>query len=367
MQMLGSRRAISFSLLRARAITSSAAQLKRQERHRLKVTTDFTNPQNLRSLRPVQEQGASSPQARSNTKKIGRLVRDGDFEEAWQLFEGLDQRGVIEYCVGLNLCAKAGWLEKAKALWTEMSLDSKNVVAYTTMIRMYAGIKRVHEAEQLFQEMKLNAVTPNLITYSSMITAYSMVSKPQKAKRLFDSIPEVTFEEAGPSSKESAYAGVMFAYARCGDYAAVRELFMDMTSKGLTPSRSHFNAMITSCSEQCLAETARAVFEMLPHYGIKPECDTWTALLDCHRSDLSQCKRILTDMESSGIAPSGLTYQKLLTAHVLAGDGTGARELLKDMTKFGPWRDSRLVQQLSAEAARLPDVTSCSSESASPH
>ena len=89
-----------------------------------------------------------------------------------------------------------------------------------------------------------------------------------------------------------------------GDYASTRELFMDMTSKGIAPSRSHFNALIVSCAKDGLAETARAVFEMLPHYDILPEVDTWTALMSCHRKDLEQCKRILDEMLQAGVSPS---------------------------------------------------------------
>ena len=79
---------------------------------------------------------------------------------------------------------------------------------------------------------------------------------------------------------------------------------MDMTSKGIPPSRSHFNALIISCAKDGLAETARAVFEMLPHYDILPELDTWTSLMSCHRKDLEQCKRILDEMLQAGVSPS---------------------------------------------------------------
>ena len=345
----------TLATLRARKVTVQAFQLKRQERNSLNL--NFANVEDMRALRAgALETGVVevSEEVKSTTRRIGRLIKDGNFSEAWQLFETLDQRGTIEYCVGLHLCAQAGWIEEAQALWADMSQDVKSVVAYTTMIKMYANIKHVSKAERIFEEMKRNAVQPNLITYNTLINAYSMASMPEQAKSLFDSIPVEVFAAAGDSSRQTSFAGVMFAHARQGDYATTREIFMDMMSKGVKPNRNHFNAMITSCAKRGLAETARAIFDMLPQYGIQPACDTWTGLMSCHRHDLNHCKKIFDDMLSSGVQPSGLTYQVLLNAHVQNADGPGARKLLEDMEKFGLWQGSRAVEQLREEAMQLP-------------
>eukprot|EP00439_Symbiodinium_sp_Y106_P029180 s397_g3.t1 len=327
-----------------RGVSFEAAQLKRQERESLKVSRDFARAHDLRTLRPASESTASA-EVRKATSQIDRLVKARRFQEAWQLFGTLDKEGEVQYCVGLNLCAKAGWTEEAQALWADMKHDWKSVVAYTTMIKMYADTKRVHQAEQLFEEMQRNGVSPNLITYNTMISAYGAVSMAEKARETFDSIPEAVVAEANMSSRESSYAGVMWAYARLGDYASVREFFMDMTSKGVQPNRNHFNALIISCAKDGLAETARSVFEMLPHYNIQAECDTWTGLLSCHRRDPSQCRKILEEMISSGVQPSGLTYQELLRAYVYAGDGPSAREMLEDMEKFGAWQGTHVTMR----------------------
>ena len=352
--MLCSCHVLSRATQRAqRAFSFANAQLKRQERLSLQVSRVWGR-EDLRKLRPAEEQGAVAKEVRSLTKEIGRLVKARKFEDAWEMFETMEKQGPIEYCVGLNICAKAGWVEEAKALWADMNHDWKSVVAYTTMIKMYADTKRVHEAEHLFEEMHRNTVSPNLITYNTMIGAYGTVSMAQKAMSTFDNIPEAVFEEATDSSRESSYAATMWAYAREGDYAATRELFMAMTARGLKPNRNHFNALIISCARHGLAETARAVFEMLPHYNVQPECDTWTGLLTCHRRDPSQCKRIFEEMVSSGVKPSGLTYQELLRSHVLAGDGASARELLDDMGKFGLWEHHHITQRLREQAMDLP-------------
>ena len=355
LKMLRLRPCYILNCLRSqRAITAKAAQLKRQERGALKMTNDFDNSQDMRNSRPPLQGGPASDEVKRATKQIGYLTKSGQFGDAWQLFETLQERGTVEYCVGLHLCAQAGWLDEARALWADMGQDLKNVVAYTAMLKVFANAKRVRDAEQLFDEMQTHAVAPNIITYNTLVSAYGMRSMAEQAKSTFDSIPADVWAEAGDSSRQASYAGVMFAHARVGDYAATRELFMDMTSKQVAPNKTHFNALLTSCTQQGLTETARAIFDMLPHYNIKPECDMWTALISCHRQDLGQCKQILSNMQSAGVQPSGLTYQVLLNAHVHAGDGPGARELVEDMEKFGAWKESYVTQQLAAEAAQLP-------------
>ena len=81
-------------------------------------------------------------------------------------------------------------------------------------MKVYGNLKRVHDAEKLYEEMNSKAVTPNIVTYNTLIQAYGMTSVADKARSTFESIPEAVFEEAGSPNREASYATVMFAYAR---------------------------------------------------------------------------------------------------------------------------------------------------------
>jgi len=291
---------------------------------------------------------------RVKAREISRFTKTGDYEAGMKLFKTIEDPNMVLYCAALNLCAKASWLDEARELWATMPSSAKDVVAYSTMINVCARCKAMREAERLFEEMRANGVSPNIVTYNSMVNAYGMTGQPDKAKAIFDGIPSDMLSSASGSNQQVTFLSLMSAYARVGDYAAAREVFTQMTSSGVPPNRNHFNALLTACARDGLAETAQDIFDLMPKYGVPPATDSWTALLSCHRHNLQRCQQIVSQMHASDVTFTGLTYQELLRAHVLAKDGNGARELAKDLGKFGHWKDMTITRSLLKQAAALP-------------
>merc|ERR1712194_513462 len=123
------------------------------------------------------------------TARIKEYAKTADYEQGWEFFLTIESPNAFDYTAALNLCARAAWFKRAVDLWDKMPVTSKDVVAYSSMIDVYARCRRADAAESLFQEMEqANEVTPNLITYTSMINACGMAGQPEKALDYFTCI-----------------------------------------------------------------------------------------------------------------------------------------------------------------------------------
>ncbi|CAE8615231.1 unnamed protein product [Polarella glacialis] len=346
-------RSFRWQLCGLRRVTVLSAQLKREEATKLGINREYLleKPEKRMTREaPVELQD----DLRSLTSQISRYAKSGEYEKGMEVFEAIENPGTITYCAALDLCAKAAWFDRAQVLWAKMAASTKNVVAYSTMIHICARCTSPLEAERLFEEMKANGIPPNIITFNSMINVFAMSKQPEKAMQSFQSIPADMFSMASLGNQQTSFLTLMTSYARAGDYATTRELFVQMTTQGIKANNAHFNALLAACAKDGLAEIAQATFDLMKDYSLTPNTDNWTILMTCHRNNLQRCKEILQEMQLVDCQVSGMTYQELLKAHVLARDGKGAKELVEDLEKFGKWQNHSVMQRLLKKVQTMP-------------
>lgn len=150
------------------------------------------------------------------------------------------------------------------------------------------------------------------------------------------------------------FVAVMSAFARAGDYAKTRELFVMMTEMGVPPEHMHANALLASCSRAGDIETAQAIFDMMPKWGLAPRVEDYAVMIGIARHNLALCKGFFAEMAQAGITPSGLAYESLLEAHVVAGDRAGARALLDEIAERNVEADTLKFGKLKAQMRDLP-------------
>jgi len=232
------------------------------------------------------------------------------------------------FSAALNACSKALAYREAQRIWSEMPQEMKDVVAYSTMIDLCKRRKLVDQAESLFNEMKRLGVQPNAITYASMIGAYGMTGQPSRALDIFEEVKATVWEQVDVVSKEMLFLAVMIAFARTGDYARTRELFVMMIQGGISPNHAHVNALLSSCAMFQHADIARQIFNGMAQWGLKPRVEDYSILLSCCKGDLPSCKDIFDEMLRVNIQPNGIAYMNMLEAYVVARDAEGGRAIV---------------------------------------
>lgn len=351
---------IKFQCFTNRHVTYFASQQKLEEKKRLQCNDMFLvdAPEKLQDKADIKAREAQHNMPRAShlilaNSKLQAHIKAETFEAGWELFESIPDADAALCNAALSLCAKAAWKDRAWVLWKQMPPASKDIISHGVMMDVCARCHQGQEAEDIFDGMVQAGIKPNLISYNSLVKACAMSKRFERARDIFESIPAELLAGASLKNQRVAYQLVMSACARNADYAACRELFVRMTEASIMPDSGHFNSLMTACASKADAETAQAIFDLMPHYNIVPGAADWTVLISCNKHNLSRCVQLLQLMQESRLSPSGLAYQELLEAHVIAKDGAGARKLLKEGDKLGNWLHSQKVGRLRIAAESL--------------
>merc|ERR1719265_3110633 len=118
--------------------------------------------------------------APSDLSKYMAMIRacgkDGDLTGALALFQKLRSNGVqlntlVCNCV-LDACVQCGKVDAAMAHFQEMrSLEMVDVVSYNTLLKAFLKAGQIQKARTLLSEMSAGGVTPNKVTYNEMLNA----------------------------------------------------------------------------------------------------------------------------------------------------------------------------------------------------
>merc|ERR1719454_1358796 len=112
----------------------------------------------------------------------------------------------------------------------------------------------------------------------------------------------------------AAFNALIDVCARCGDVEQAAKVFRDMCARGVTPDLTTYATIIKGYVVQGDLEQAIQLFTLMRKRGVAPDAQLFNTLLDgCARKQhVSLAGHILSDMESSNIAPSNFTLQILV-------------------------------------------------------
>lgn len=292
------------------------------------------------SLLPKQHEAACNHLA-SVIREISECAKQRDAAGALEALRQVEQPTVAVHNAVLNACGKACEFQLAWDLWQDM--PEKDLVSYNIMIGLCGSTQQIRLAEDLWEELSQKGLPPNIITYTAMVTAFGLSGHVDKALSTFSSL------KANTSADAHAYAAIMAACARTGDYARTRELFVEMVNSGVSPNRFHFNSLLTACAKSCDSCTAEAIFELMPSYEVKPTAVEYTTLIACCRRDVVRCRELLKEMREANIQPSKFTFQQLAHAEMEAGNHDQAFNLVVEARGRYPQLTpvlTRIAQQL---------------------
>jgi len=245
------------------------------------------------------------------------------------LGEGLQTPGTAKRA--LEICCSQLYHSKARELWSSMPADWKTQESYAAMIHMCKRLVHLQEAEVLFREMQRASLKPSFATQTLMIGIYTTLGQLDNAVSLFE---EMCVPPAGAialkpkelAEVQAAYAAVMKAIAKAGNYEKVRELFTRMTGAdwsthtppsgelSIPPLRAHFHALLVSCAATGDFKRTEAIFNAMSNWGSSPLVGDYNVFMECCKGDLPLCTRLITEMRRRGIKPSGRTYSASFAA-----------------------------------------------------
>merc|ERR1719375_1860995 len=343
---------------------------------------------------------------------LDSCVQCGKVNVALQHFKEMKELGfvdVVSYNTLLKAYLKQGQIAKARKLLTEMAESDieANQVTYNEMLNALVAVKDRQEMWALVREMNSMGMRPNSVTCSIILkslTAHSATDDVRQAMALIDNLhedmDEVLFASVIEacvrvgqldllSSKLQQYAGLgglagltaptygsmIKAYGRARDIERVRELWMEMRRRHVTPTSITLGCVVDALVNNGFPDEALAlvreirddetcadilntviystllkgfaqarqpgrvqdVFEEMQQMGIACNTVSYNTMLDANArtGKMDRADELFREMLASGVMPDVITYSTLVKGYCQAGDIDQGFQVLKDMVKNG--------------------------------
>ncbi|KAF5955383.1 hypothetical protein HYC85_008239 [Camellia sinensis] len=239
------------------------------------------------------------------TSLVDMYAKCGEIADSTEVFDGMRRRNTVTWTSIIAGLARNGLGEEAISLFRimkrrniyvnnltmEYSLASKvlqempfrDVVSWTAMISVCAGLGHEPEALEFLKEMLGEGVEPNPFTYSSALKACARLENIQQGRLIHSSLNKTP-------AFSNVYVGsaLVFMYANCGYISEAFQVFDSMTERNLVSWKS----MIVGYAKNGLRREALKLMYRMQAEGI--EVDDYILA-----TVLTACGDVDWDMEHS--------------------------------------------------------------------
>ena len=211
--------------------------------------------------------------------RFDRTIRDAE-----KLFEEMRERGiapdVTSYSILLHVYSRAHKPELCFSLFCGMREKgiSPTIATYTSVIKCLASCGRIDDAEKLLGEMSSNGVWPSAATYNCFFKEYRGRKDVESAIKLYRKMKggEVGVSLCIPDIH--SYNILVGMFLRLNRPELVRELWEDMSEKGVGPDMDSYTCMIHElCRQQRWKEACQFFMQMIEK-GFLPQKVTFETL-----------------------------------------------------------------------------------------
>ncbi|OQY27423.1 MAG: hypothetical protein B6244_10650 [Candidatus Cloacimonetes bacterium 4572_55] len=258
-------------------------------------------------------------------------------KDAQKLFDDV-KNGAIpldehHYNVMINISAQQGDPVKAKLYFEQAKkIAPQDVAIYGSLIHAYGKSGDTKSAQQTFDEMEKNGMTPNAAQYGALIHAYGRSGYAELAHEVF-----YKMIDKGLTPGVVEYGALIYSYGKSGYAELAQRKFDEMIEKGFMPNSALYGALIYSYGKSNNAESAQQTFDRMIKNGLTPSASLYGALIDAYgRSGYAKlAQQKFDEMIDKGLTPGTVEYGALIHAYGKSGYTGLAQRTLGEMIEKG--------------------------------
>ncbi|XP_062024987.1 pentatricopeptide repeat-containing protein At1g06143 [Rosa rugosa] len=260
------------------------------------------------------------------TTMVSSHARVGDMRSARTLFDVMMERCIANSATWNTMIdgyARLGDVESAELLFNQM--PTRDLISWTAMINCYSQNRKFGEALAVFNDMRLNGVSPDAVTMSTVISACAHLGALDLGKGIHFYVTQNGFDL-------DVYIGsaLIDMYAKCGTLDRALVVFFNLTDKNLFC----WNSVIEGLAAHGYAKKALAMFSKMEREKIKPNGITFISVLSaCTHAGLVEegRRRFLSMTQDYSISPGVEHYGCMVDLLSRAGLLEDALELIRSM------------------------------------
>ncbi|KAJ1292749.1 hypothetical protein BS78_01G014200 [Paspalum vaginatum] len=259
----------------------------------------------------------------ASTALIDFYSRHGAFDLAKTVFENLDSKNVVSWCSMMQLCVRAGKLEDAMRVFSEMISEGvePNEFAFSIALGACGTVGLGHQIH--CSAIKRNLTTDVRVS-NALLSMYGRSGLAEELEALLDKMENpdlVSWTTAISANFQNGF----------GEKAVA--LFSKMHSKGFTPNDYAFSSGLSSCGDLALLDQGRQFHCLALKLGCDSKLCTGNALINMY----SKCGRIGSARHAFEVMHlhDVTSWNSLIHGFAQHGDANLALEAFTEMCSSG--------------------------------
>lgn len=229
-------------------------------------------------------------------------IRCGYVALGRQVFDRIMEKDSVSYNLMIDGYIKCGMIDFARELFDSLSLETRNLITWNTMVSGYAKSEHGFEsAWELFEKMPKRDV----VSWNLMIDCCLKNGKPEMAQILFDRMPEKDvaswaimvdghsrvgnidvargFFDEMPERDVISCNAMMAGYARNGHFTEALKIYHDMLSySNLTPDNATLLTALSAAAQLGSIDDGVSVHHYMKQNGFVANGKLAVALIDMY-------------------------------------------------------------------------------------
>ncbi|GFP95338.1 pentatricopeptide repeat-containing protein at1g52640 mitochondrial [Phtheirospermum japonicum] len=197
--------------------------------------------------------------------------------------------------------------------------------------------KHVSHAQELFNRIKDNDLTPNVKNYSIMIKGWGGIGDSGQAPKVFDEMLE-----RGHTTDLLTCNSILHSLCKGGKVDESYELFRGMRQKVLEPDSYSYSIFIHASCDANDIHTAFRVLDSMRRYNLVPNVFTYNCIIKkLYKNDkIDEAYQLLDKILERGVKPDTWSYNSILAFHCDHTEVTRELKLISSMDRDKCERDS---------------------------
>ncbi|CAH1426472.1 unnamed protein product [Lactuca virosa] len=218
----------------------------------------------------------------------------------------------------IDMYSKCNCLIDARRVFN--GIQNHKVIGYNAMIEGYCRHENLHEALDLFHEMRVKSIDPSLLTFVSLLGVSASLTTLELSKQIHSFI--IKF---GISLDVFAGSALIDVYSKCSFTSDARKLFDEMPERDIVI----WNAMISGYTHVSESENAIKLYQELQLTYQKPNEFTYVALITASSNlvSLSHGHQFHTQILKTGLNLDPFVTNALLDMYAKCGSKKEAQNL----------------------------------------
>jgi len=206
--------------------------------------------------------------------------------------------------------------------------------AYGTVLRAYGHARAIDEAQATWEDMLDRKVRPSDQTIGSMVDACVTNGAPAEAWKAVQDVRATGLQMKSPLV---FYTTIIKSFAQRKDMTRAIEVYDEMKSTNIRLSAVTFNMLIDLCARSGDVERASALFRDMCAMDVTPDVITYTTIIKgyCVQGDLEQAIQLFTLMRKKNIQPDAMLFNAIIDGCARKQMTSLVEMMLTDMESSG--------------------------------